>query len=216
MRIAVITFFCSLFIIFATMVVGIGVVVSGPLNAQEFFIEGVQSEFDDWSQRLIKIDGEVYYNDKRSCPDELRQFMARFGILSVRVSQAESRVDWLLDGNFRVRVHYICSLNDGERRQDGGGSWIFKLENESISPESLLSILNARRDSCKTWIAALCISLCVMVGFYRIKVFHHIRQMMSEFVWVVMMYIVWSIDIFVGCLAGMSLCILVMEWTKQW
>ena len=58
MRIAVITFFCSLFIIFATMVVGIGVVVSGPLNAQEFFIEGVQSEFDDWSQRLIKIDGE--------------------------------------------------------------------------------------------------------------------------------------------------------------
>ena len=215
MRIAVITFFCSLFIIFATMVVGIGVVVSGPLNAQEFFIEGVQSEFDDWSQRLIKIDGEVYYNDKRSCPDELRQFMARFGILSVRVSQAESRVDWLLDGNFRVRVHYICSLNDGERRQDGGGSWIFKLETESISPETLLSILNARRDTCKIWIVILCLFLCAIVCLRRFKVFHRIKQMVPDFVWLIMMYFVWSIDMFVACLAGMGLWILVAEWMKQ-
>ena len=215
MRIAVITFFCSLFIIFATMVVGIGVVVSGPLNAQEFFIEGVQSEFDVWSQRLIKIDGEVYYNDKRSCPDELRQFMARFGILSVRVSQAESRVDWLLDGNFRVRVHYICSLNDGERRQDGGGSWIFKLENESISPESLLSILNARRDKCKIWIVISCLFLCAIVCLRRFKVFHRIKQIVPDFVWLIMTYFVWSIDIFVVCLTGMGLWILVAEWMKQ-
>ncbi len=215
MRIAVITFFCSLFIIFATIVAGIGVVVNGPLNVQKFFIESVRSEFNAWSQRLIKIDGEVYYNDKRSCPDELRQFMARFGILSVRVSQAESRVDWLLDGNFRVRVHYICSLNDGERRQDGGGSWIFKLENESISPETLLSILNARRDKCKIWIVILCLSLCAIVCLRRFKVFHRIKQIVPDFVWLIMTYIVWSIDIFVVCLTGMGLWILVAEWMKQ-
>ena len=137
--------------------------------------------------------------------------MARFGILSVRVSQAESRVDWLLDGNFRVRVHYICSLNDGERWQDGGGSWIFKLENESTSPETLLSILNIRRDKCKIWILILCFSLCAIVGFCRLKVFHRIRQMVPYFVWLVIMYIVWSVDIFVVCIAGMSLWILVSE-----
>lgn len=216
MRNALITFFCCLFIILATIFAGIGTVVNGPLNVQKFFVESVRSEFDVWSQRLMKVSDRVYYNDKRLSPDDLCQFMERFGILSVRVSRTECKVDWLLDGNFRVRVRYICLLTEGARWQDGAGSWIFRLENESISVESLLSILNARRDSCKTWIAALCISLCVMVGFYRIKVFHHIRQMMPEFVWVVMMYIVWSIDIFVGCLAGMSLCILVIEWTKQW
>ena len=210
MRIAVITFFCSLSIIFATIVAGIGVVVNGPLNVQKFFIESVRSEFNAWSQRLIKVDDKEYY-DKGSCPDELRQFMERFGILSVRVSQAESIVDWLLDGNFRVRLHYICSLNDGERWQDGGGSWIFKLENESTSPETLLSILNIRRDKCKIWIVILCFSLCAIVGFCRLKVFHRIRQMVPYFVWLVIMYIVWSVDIFVVCIAGMSLWILVSE-----
>ena len=62
MRIAVITFFCSLFIIFATIVAGIGVVVNGPLNVQKFFIESVRSEFNAWSQRLIKVDDKEYYD----------------------------------------------------------------------------------------------------------------------------------------------------------
>ena len=216
MRIALITFFCCLFIILATTIAGIDAVVNGSLNVQKFFIESVQSEFNVWSQRLMKVDDRLYYNDKRSCPDDLCHFMERFGILSVQVSRAGGRVEWLLDGKFRVRVRYICLLNDGTRRQDDFGSWIFKVDNESISVESFLSILNARRDSCKTWIVILCISFFVIMAFCRLKIFHRIKQKMPYFAWFVMMYIVWIIDMFLVCLVGMSVWISVMEWVKLW
>ena len=215
MRSVVIIFFCGLSIVLTTMFVGIGIVVNGPLNAREFFVDSVQSEFDVWSRRLIKIHHDrTYYNDRWSCPDDLRQFMERFGILSVRVSQDECSVDWLLDGSFRVLVHYIYLPIDGKRHNVDSGTWTFKLEDESISPESFLSILMARRNKCKTWIMIFSFSSFIVVCFCRLKVFHRIRQVMPDFAWFVVMYIAWSVDVIVVCLVGMSVWITLAEWMK--
>ena len=213
MRSAVIIFFCGISIVLATMFVGTGFVVKGPLNVREFFVDCVRSEFDVWSRRLIKVDDRTYDNDSGSCPDDLRQFMERFGILSVRVSQNESRVDWLLDGNFRVRVRYVCLLS--KRCHRDIGTWTFKLEDESIAPETLLSILKARQNKYKAWTMISLLSSFVVVCFCRLKVFNRIRRMTPDVAWFVVMYIVWSVDIFVVCLAGMSVWITLTEWMKQ-
>jgi len=213
MRSAVIIFFCGLSIVLATMFAGIGFVVNGPLNVREFFVDSVQSEFDVWSRRLIKVDDRTYDYDRGSCPDDLRQFMERFGILSVRVSQDECRVDWLLDGNFRVRVRYVCLLS--KRCHRDIDTWTFKLEDESIAPETLLSILKTRQNKYKTWTMISFLSSFVVVCFCRRKVFNRIRQMISDVAWFVVLYIVWSVDIFVVCLAGMSVWITLTEWMKR-
>jgi len=213
MRSAVIIFFCGLSIVLATMFAGIGFVVNGPLNVREFFVDSVQSEFDVWSRRLIKVDDRTSDYDRGACPDDLRQFMERFGILSVRVSQDECRVDWLLDGNFRVRVRYVCLLS--KRCHRDIDTWTFKLEDESIAPETLLSILKTRQNKYKTWTMISFLSSFVVVCFCRRRVFNRIRQMISDVAWFVVMYIVWSVDIFVVCLAGMSVWITLTEWMKR-
>ena len=176
-------------------------------------VDCVRSEFDVWSRRLIKVDDRTYDYDRGSCPDDLRQFMERFGILSVRVSQDECRVDWLLDGNFRVRVRYVCLLS--KRCHRDIDTWTFKLEDESIAPETLLSILKTRQNKYKTWTMISFLSSFVVVCFCRRKVFNRIRQMISDVAWFVVLYIVWSVDIFVVCLAGMSVWITLTEWMKR-
>ena len=121
---------------------------------------------------------------------------------------------FLLDGSFRVRVHYIYLPIDGKQHNVDSGTWTFKLEDESISPESFLSILMARRNKCKTWIMIFSVSSFIVVCFCRLKVFHRIRQVMPDFAWFVVMYIVWSVDIIVVCLVGMSVWITLAEWMK--
>ena len=135
----------------------------------------------------------------------------------MRVSQVERRVEWMLDGGFRVRVLYICLLNDVSESHDGSPSWEFKLENEPCSAENLLSILNVRRSACKRLIAILSIILFAIECFYRLKfkVFNHVRQIVPGFVWFGMLYAVWCVDMVVVCVAGMGIWILLSEWIKR-
>ena len=57
--------------------------------------------------------------------------------------------------------------------------------------------------------------LSVVVCFCRLKVFNRIRRMTPDVAWFVVMYIVWSVDVFVVCIAGMSVWVTLTEWMKQ-
>ena len=193
MRLAIAVLFINIVIILMTTFYGIGFVMNGPLNTSRFFVDDVRYEFTDWSRSLAKH-GNKTYVDKKSCPKDLQQFMEKFGVIFVAVSSNGDMVDWLLDGRFRVRVHYSCSFpKDGSDGDDC--SWAFSLEGESVSAEALLDILAVRRQKCKKWTMIFCLLLCVVLISNKFYFLDHIWQKMPVLWRVLIISIIWTINV---------------------
>lgn len=215
MRTAVTVFFLSLSIISTIIFVGIGRVITGPLNVREFFTDRVQSELEDWSQCLLQGGSKKYYCDKRSCPDSLRKVMESFGVLNVCVSQEENKVDWLLDGNFRVQIHYICLPREGKRTTRDNCKWKFNLEGESVSPKTLMSVLIARQNKCKICIVVFFFLTCIALSSCCCHFFDRIRKMVPKFIWISAIGIVWIANMYLVCIAGMGFFIMLTDWMRK-